>query len=127
MGSSNRHRKKRASVKMTRTPFSLPPPPPIDSSVGGTGKSKKKRGGVSLWMRFDRTGAMEVAGCDKCTIIKRASVSAKDLRTAFSHSSKILGTRFELVSFFALTTFENKTITNPSFALQPERKLLSLI
>ncbi|KAG7545834.1 hypothetical protein ISN44_As12g012620 [Arabidopsis suecica] len=93
---SNRHRKKGTAVKMTRTPSSLPPPPPppplprINAIVGGTGKSKKRRGGVCLWTRFDRTGFMEVVGCDKSTIIERSSVSAKDLRTGFSHSSKIL-------------------------------------
>ncbi|CAL9227201.1 unnamed protein product [Arabidopsis halleri] len=90
---SNRHRKKGTAVKMTRTPSSLRPPPPlppINAIVGGTGKSKKRRGGVCLWTRFDRTGFMEVVGCDKSTIIERSSVSAKDLRTGFSHSSKIL-------------------------------------
>ncbi|XP_010447954.1 PREDICTED: magnesium transporter MRS2-6, mitochondrial-like isoform X1 [Camelina sativa] len=90
MGSSNRYRKKGAAVKMPKTLLSLPPPSPIESSVGGTGKSKKKRGEAYLWMRFDRTGASQVVGCDKITIIKRASVSPKDLRTAFSHSTKIL-------------------------------------
>ncbi|XP_010433199.1 PREDICTED: magnesium transporter MRS2-6, mitochondrial-like [Camelina sativa] len=90
MGSSNRHRKKGAAVKMPKPLLSLPPPSPIESSVGGTGKSKKKRGEAYLWMRFDRTGASQVVGCDKITIIKRASVSPKDLRTAFSHSTKIL-------------------------------------
>ncbi|AEE85509.1 unnamed protein product [Arabidopsis thaliana] len=88
---SNRSRKKGTAVKMNRMPSSLSPPtPPCSAIVGGTGKSKKRRGGVCLWTRFDRTGFMEVAGCDKSTIIERSSVSAKDLRTAFSHSSKIL-------------------------------------
>jgi len=49
---------------------------------------------------------MEVAGCDKSTIIERSSVSAKDLRTAFSHSSKILGIH-TFVSFL-LTSFHNR-------------------
>lgn len=87
---------------MTRTPSSLPPPPPlppINAIVGGTGKSKKRRGGVCLWTRFDRTGFMEVVGCDKSTIIERSSVSAKDLRTGFSHSSKILGIHSRLCIF----------------------------
>lgn len=104
--SSIRHRKKGSAVKddaaQTSTPSSPPPPPPINAGgpiVGGTGKAKKKTGGARLWMRFDRTGAMEVVECDKSTIIKRASVPARDLRIlgpVFSHSSNILGIKFDL-------------------------------
>nr|GMD91659.1 magnesium transporter MRS2-4 [Ipomoea batatas] len=44
-------------------------------------------------MRFDRTGQSELMECDKNSIIKRASIPARDLRilgSIFSHSSSIL-------------------------------------
>nr|GLL45606.1 magnesium transporter MRS2-4-like isoform X3 [Ipomoea trifida] len=44
-------------------------------------------------MRFDRTGQSELMECDKNSIIKRASIPARDLRIfgpIFSHSSSIL-------------------------------------
>ncbi|XP_010522997.1 PREDICTED: magnesium transporter MRS2-4 [Tarenaya hassleriana] len=100
--SSLRHRKKSAAPGKEGSgtpspvivPSSPPPPPPINSAAaGGAGKAKKKAGGARLWMRFDRTGGMEVVECDKSTIIKRASVPARDLRIlgpVFSHSSNIL-------------------------------------
>ncbi|EOA18421.1 hypothetical protein CARUB_v10006967mg [Capsella rubella] len=126
MASSNRHGKKGSAVKMTRMFSSLPPPPPIDLSEGGAGKSKKKRRGVSLLMRFDRTGATEVVGCDKSTIIKRASVSAKDLRTAFSHSSKIIAREKAIVLNLevikAIVTAEEVLLLEP---LRPEVLTLS--
>lgn len=84
----------------TSNPSSPPPPSPINAggsaaqAGAATGKVKKKAGGARLWMRFDRTGAMEVVECDKSTIIKRSSVPARDLRIlgpVFSHSSNILG------------------------------------
>lgn len=64
-------------------------------------KGKKKTGGARLWMRFDRSGQSELVECDKSTIIRRASIPARDLRIlgpVFSHSSNILGTlRFDLI------------------------------
>ncbi|XP_015878946.3 magnesium transporter MRS2-4 isoform X2 [Ziziphus jujuba] len=57
------------------------------------GKGKKKTGGSRLWMRFDRSGQSELVECDKSTIIRRASIPARDLRIlgpVFSHSSNIL-------------------------------------
>ena len=87
-------------------PSSPPPPSPINAggsvAAGTTGKAKKKAGGARLWMRFDRTGAMEVVECDKSTIIKRSSVPARDLRIlgpVFSHSSNILGNQYESPMF----------------------------
>ncbi|KFK44735.1 hypothetical protein AALP_AA1G296100 [Arabis alpina] len=53
----------------------------------------RKTGGARLWMRFGRTGAMEVKECDKTTIIEHTSIPARDLRIlgpVFSHSSNIL-------------------------------------
>ncbi|KAL1203198.1 Magnesium transporter MRS2-6 [Cardamine amara subsp. amara] len=84
-------RKNSSAVKETRMLSSRPPPLPINAGgVGETVKAKKKSVGVRMWMRFDRTGVTELVECDKSIIINRASVSAKDLRIAFSHSSKIL-------------------------------------
>lgn len=104
---SIRHREKGSAVKddsaQTSAPSSPPPPLPINAGgpiVGGAGKAKKKTGGARWWMRFDRTGAMEVVEYDKSTIIKRASVPARDLRIlgpVFSHSSNILGKNFDLL------------------------------
>ncbi|CAH2053346.1 unnamed protein product [Thlaspi arvense] len=96
--SSIRHRNKGAAVEDeadTTRISSPPPPPPLNSADGAAaaGKGKKKTVGARLWMRFDRAGAMEVVECDKSTIIKRASVPARDLRIlgpVFSHSSNIL-------------------------------------
>ncbi|KAL0743535.1 hypothetical protein Bca4012_085048 [Brassica carinata] len=93
--SSIRHRKKRTAAKdeaETSLISSSPPPTPI-TPAAVVGKAKKKAVGARLWMRFDRTGAMEVVECDKSTIIKRASVPPRDLRIlgpVFSHSSSIL-------------------------------------
>ncbi|CAH8342044.1 unnamed protein product [Eruca vesicaria subsp. sativa] len=94
---SIRHRKKRTARKdeaETSLISSSPPPPPTPITPAAVvSKAKKKAGGTRLWMRFDRTGAMEVVECDKSTIIKRASVPARDLRIlgpVFSHSSNIL-------------------------------------
>lgn len=70
----------------------------VASGVNGAlavGKGKKKTGGARLWMRFDRSGQSELVECDKNTIIRRASIPARDLRIlgpVFSHSSNILGT-----------------------------------
>lgn len=92
---SIRHRKKRTAAKdeaESSLISSSPPPTPI-TPAAVVGKGKKKAIGARLWMRFDRTGAMEVVECDKSTIIKRASVPARDLRIlgpVFSHSSNIL-------------------------------------
>lgn len=94
--SSIRHRKKRTAAKdeaESSLISSSPPPTPI-TPAAVVAKAKKKAGGARLWMRFDRTGAMEVVECDKSTIIKRASVPPRDLRIlgpVFSHSSNILG------------------------------------
>lgn len=44
-------------------------------------------------MRFDRSGMSELVECDKSTIVRRASIPARDLRIlgpVFSHSSNIL-------------------------------------
>ncbi|KAJ0264430.1 hypothetical protein HA466_0027940 [Hirschfeldia incana] len=93
--SSIRHRKKRTAAKdeaESSLISSSPPPTPI-TPAAAVGKTKKKAVGARLWMRFDRTGAMEVVECDKSTIIKRASVPPRDLRIlgpVFSHSSNIL-------------------------------------
>ncbi|CAN7047745.1 hypothetical protein Bca4012_073708 [Brassica carinata] len=93
--SSIRHRKKRTAAKdeaESSLISSSPPPTPI-TPAAVVAKAKKKAGGARLWMRFDRTGAMEVVECDKSTIIKRASVPPRDLRIlgpVFSHSSNIL-------------------------------------
>ncbi|KAF3444446.1 hypothetical protein FNV43_RR14138 [Rhamnella rubrinervis] len=68
----------------------------VSPGVGGAmavGKGKKKTGGARLWMRFDRSGQSELVECDKSTIIRRASIPARDLRIlgpVFSHSSNIL-------------------------------------
>lgn len=92
---SIRHRKKRTTAKDEAEASlisSSPPPTPI-TPAAVVGKAKKKAIGARLWMRFDRTGAMEVVECDKSTIIRRASVPARDLRIlgpVFSHSSNIL-------------------------------------
>ncbi|KAL9295478.1 Magnesium transporter MRS2-4 [Arabidopsis thaliana] len=129
--SSIRHRKKGSAVKddsaQTSTPSSPPPPLPIHaggSAVGATGKAKKKTGGARLWMRFDRTGAMEVVECDKSTIIKRASVPARDLRIlgpVFSHSSNILAREKAIVVNLevikAIVTAEEVLLLDP---LRPE-------
>ncbi|KAF8048325.1 hypothetical protein N665_2562s0007 [Sinapis alba] len=94
--SSIRHRKKRTARKDEEAETSLissPPPPTPLTSAAVVSKTKKKAVGARLWMRFDRTGAMEVVECDKSTIIKRASVPPRDLRIlgpVFSHSSNIL-------------------------------------
>lgn len=76
----------------------------VSPGVGGplaVAKGKKKTGGARLWMRFDRSGQSELVECDKSTIIRRASIPARDLRIlgpVFSHSSNILGTlRFNLI------------------------------
>ncbi|KAG0459134.1 hypothetical protein HPP92_022262 [Vanilla planifolia] len=58
------------------------------------GKGVKKKAGSRLWMRFDRTGKSEVVELHKSTIMKMASIPARDLRIlgpVFSHSSNILG------------------------------------
>lgn len=95
--SSIRHRKKRTAAKdeaESSLISSSPPPTPITPAAVVAKAAKKKAGGARLWMRFDRTGAMEVVECDKSTIIKRASVPPRDLRIlgpVFSHSSNILG------------------------------------
>ncbi|CAH2063607.1 unnamed protein product [Thlaspi arvense] len=127
---SIRHRKKGSAVNddtQISTPSSPPPPSPINaggSAVGGTGKAKKKTGGARLWMRFDRTGAMEVVECDKSTIIKRASVPARDLRIlgpVFSHSSNILAREKAIVVNLevikAIVTAEEVLLLDP---LRPE-------
>ncbi|CAN7000516.1 unnamed protein product [Brassica rapa subsp. trilocularis] len=94
--SSIRHRKKRTAAKdeaESSLILSSPPPTPITPAAVAAKAAKKKAGGARLWMRFDRTGAMEVVECDKSTIIKRASVPPRDLRIlgpVFSHSSNIL-------------------------------------
>ncbi|KAH7865976.1 hypothetical protein Vadar_013802 [Vaccinium darrowii] len=70
----------------------------VDKSIaamGSTSKSVKKKGGggARLWMRFDRFGQSEVIECEKSTIIKRASLPARDLRIlgpVFSQTSHIL-------------------------------------
>ncbi|KFK35128.1 hypothetical protein AALP_AA5G240400 [Arabis alpina] len=128
--SSIRNRKKGSAVKdeaQTSMLLSPPPPTPINSGapiVGVTGKAKKKTGGARLWMRFDRTGAMEVVECDKSTIIKRASVPARDLRIlgpVFSHSSNILAREKAIVVNLevikAIVTAEEVLILDP---LRPE-------
>ncbi|VVB06208.1 unnamed protein product [Arabis nemorensis] len=128
--SSIRHRKKGSAVKdeaQTSMVLSPPAPTPINSGgpiVGVTGKAKKKTGGARLWMRFDRTGAMEVVECDKSTIIKRASVPARDLRIlgpVFSHSSNILAREKAIVVNLevikAIVTAEEVLILDP---LRPE-------
>ncbi|CAN8254241.1 unnamed protein product [Cochlearia groenlandica] len=128
---SIRNRKKGATVKddaLTPMPLSSPPPPtPINaggSVAAGTAKPKKKTGGARLWMRFDRTGAMEVVECDKSTIIKRASVPARDLRIlgpVFSHSSNILAREKAIVVNLevikAIVTAEEVLLLDP---LRPE-------
>lgn len=79
---------------------SSPPPPSTGNLIGGgggvvaAGKGKKKAAGARLWMRFDAMGVSELVEYDKSTIIKRASIPARDLRIlgpVFSHSSTILG------------------------------------
>ncbi|XP_019173785.1 PREDICTED: magnesium transporter MRS2-4-like isoform X2 [Ipomoea nil] len=65
----------------------------VASSAGTSKPGKKKAVGARLWMRFDRTGQSELMECDKSSIIKRASIPARDLRILgpiFSHSSSIL-------------------------------------
>ncbi|KAG7566512.1 Mg2+ transporter protein CorA-like/Zinc transport protein ZntB [Arabidopsis suecica] len=128
---SIRHRKKGSAVKddsaQTSAPSSPPPPLPINAGgpiVGGAGKAKKKTGGARWWMRFDRTGAMEVVECDKSTIIKRASVPARDLRIlgpVFSHSSNILAREKAIVVNLevikAIVTAEEVLLLDP---LRPE-------
>ncbi|KAL0714847.1 hypothetical protein Bca4012_021826 [Brassica carinata] len=127
--SSIRRRKKGSSVKddpnQTSNPSSPPPPSPINAGgSGATGKVKKKAGGARLWMRFDRTGAMEVVECDKSTIIKRSSVPARDLRIlgpVFSHSSNILAREKAIVVNLevikAIVTAEEVLLLDP---LRPE-------
>ncbi|XVF45221.1 hypothetical protein PTKIN_Ptkin02bG0187700 [Pterospermum kingtungense] len=61
--------------------------------VAGKGKGKKKVAGARLWMRFDTMGVSELVEYDKSTIIKKASIPARDLRIlgpVFSHSSTII-------------------------------------
>ncbi|CAN6905262.1 hypothetical protein Bca4012_095646 [Brassica carinata] len=130
--SSIRRRKKGSSVKddpnQSSNPSSPPPPSPINAggsvAAGATGKAKKKAGGARLWMRFDRTGAMEVVECDKSTIIKRSSVPARDLRIlgpVFSHSSNILAREKAIVVNLevikAIVTAEEVLLLDP---LRPE-------
>lgn len=82
------------------------PFPSLNNNNGGGGvngaaasmvvsKGKKKTVGASrLWMRFDHSGQSELVEYDKNTIIRRASIPARDLRILgplFSHSSNILG------------------------------------
>nr|GLL45609.1 magnesium transporter MRS2-4-like isoform X1 [Ipomoea trifida] len=65
----------------------------VASSAGTSKPGKKKAVGARLWMRFDGTGQSELMECDKNSIIKRASIPARDLRILgpiFSHSSSIL-------------------------------------
>uniref|UniRef100_A0A1J3CXN7 Magnesium transporter n=1 Tax=Noccaea caerulescens TaxID=107243 RepID=A0A1J3CXN7_NOCCA len=124
---SIRHRKKGSSVKddaQISATSSPPPPTPINSGGPVVGKAKKKTGGARLWMRFDRTGAVEVVECDKSTIIKRASVPARDLRIlgpVFSHSSNILAREKAIVVNLevikAIVTAEEVLILDP---LRPE-------
>ncbi|KAL4346655.1 hypothetical protein GQ457_17G003100 [Hibiscus cannabinus] len=99
---------RRRRPKSTTSPQSPPigaassssPPPPstgnliVGGGVGAAGKGKKKAAGARLWMRFDTDGVSELVEYDKSTIIKRASIPARDLRIlgpVFSHSSTILG------------------------------------
>lgn len=109
---SIRHRKKRTAAKdeaESSLISSSPPPTPI-TPAAVVGKGKKKAIGARLWMRFDRTGAMEVVECDKSTIIKRASVPARDLRIlgpVFSHSSNILGNILDLPLYIISSTVMN--------------------
>ena len=61
---------------------------------GAAGKGKKKAAGARLWMRFDTMGISELVEYDKSMIIRRASITARDLRILgpiFSHTSTILG------------------------------------
>ncbi|XP_024028952.1 magnesium transporter MRS2-4 [Morus notabilis] len=94
---------RRRIKKTPETPPPTPPPPPtigtnnnnslIAAAAAAGGKGKKKTGGARLWMRFDRSGQSELVECDKSTIIRRASIPARDLRIlgpVFSHSSNIL-------------------------------------
>ncbi|KAJ1386114.1 putative magnesium transporter MRS2-4 [Sesbania bispinosa] len=98
--SASRRRHKKAAVP--------PQSPPIAPEIAGspaenadnrliTGgavmKAKKKTGGARLWMRFDRSGRSELVEWEKNTIIRHASIPARDLRIlgpVFSHSSNIL-------------------------------------
>ncbi|KAK8564294.1 hypothetical protein V6N13_005474 [Hibiscus sabdariffa] len=97
------------------------PPPPSTGAVGkGKGKGKKKAGGARLWMRFDTSGVSELVEYEKSTIIKRASIPARDFRILgplFSHSSTILARERAMVvnlEFIkAIVTAEEILILDP--------------
>ncbi|XP_047338635.1 magnesium transporter MRS2-4 [Impatiens glandulifera] len=100
-GRSVSRRRPKKTVTVTTTVDSVASPSMIDNSIlamnaaaaGASAKPKKKAGGARLWMRFDRFGHSELIECDKSTIIRRASIPARDLRIlgpVFSHSSNIL-------------------------------------
>nr|KJB77691.1 hypothetical protein B456_012G151400 [Gossypium raimondii] len=106
-----------------------PPPPSTGNLIGGggggggvvaAGKGKKKAAGARLWMRFDAMGVSELVEYDKSTIIKRASIPARDLRIlgpVFSHSSTILAREKAMVvnlEFIkAIVTAEEVLILDP--------------
>ncbi|KAK8485499.1 hypothetical protein V6N11_033665 [Hibiscus sabdariffa] len=108
---------------------SSPPPPSTGNLIGGggggggvgaAGKGKKKAAGARLWMRFDTDGVSELVEYDKSTIIKRASIPARDLRIlgpVFSHSSTILAREKAMVvnlEFIkAIVTAEEILILDP--------------
>ncbi|KAK5837216.1 magnesium transporter MRS2-4 [Gossypium arboreum] len=108
---------------------SSPPPPSTGNLIGGggggggvvaAGKGKKKAAGARLWMRFDAMGVSELVEYDKSTIIKRASIPARDLRIlgpVFSHSSTILAREKAMVvnlEFIkAIVTAEEVLILDP--------------
>ncbi|XVE93259.1 hypothetical protein REPUB_Repub01dG0175000 [Reevesia pubescens] len=133
---SRRRRPKSTTVPQPPTPpptigalsSSSPPPPSSGNLIGGgsgggagtAGKGKKKTAGARLWMRFDTMGISELVEYDKSTIIKRASIPARDLRIlgpVFSHSSTILAREKAMVvnlEFIkAIVTAEEVLILDP--------------
>ncbi|XP_061365742.1 magnesium transporter MRS2-4-like isoform X2 [Gastrolobium bilobum] len=83
----------RRSTPRRRHKHAAVPPPGVSGSPVAVSSSKKKTGGARLWMRFDRSGRSELMELDKNTIIRQASIPARDLRILgpiFSHSSTIL-------------------------------------
>ncbi|KAL5561550.1 hypothetical protein UlMin_031297 [Ulmus minor] len=95
---------RRRLKKPPESPPETPPPmigaassPPLLNNnsliTAAAVKGKKKTGGARLWMRFNRSGQSEVVECEKSTIIRCASIPARDLRVlgpVFSNSSSIL-------------------------------------
>ncbi|XP_020588350.1 magnesium transporter MRS2-4-like isoform X2 [Phalaenopsis equestris] len=89
-------RKLKASRRTKLQPVVTPLPllvVPETASTSAGAKGAKKKAGSRLWMLFDRSGKSEIIELDKSSIMRRASIPARDLRILgplFAHSSRII-------------------------------------